>query len=118
MRWTQTFIPTMKEDPADAEAPSHKLMLRAGLVRQLMAGAYTYLPLGYRSLRKAEAIVREEMDRAGAIEIRAPHQQLPADAADAVPDSDEVPERGTAAVRDCPDERVPDEGRVQLQLVG
>lgn len=72
MRWTKTFIPTMKEVPADAEIPSHQLMLRAGLVRQLMAGAYTYLPLGYRALRKAEAIVREEMERAGAIEIHMP----------------------------------------------
>ncbi len=72
MRWTKTFIPTMKEIPADAEIPSHQLMLRAGLVRQLMAGAYTYLPLGYRALRKAEAIVREEMERAGALEIHMP----------------------------------------------
>ena len=51
MRWSQTFIPTLKEDPSDAEIPSHKLMLRAGLIRQLMAGAYTYLPLGLRALR-------------------------------------------------------------------
>src|SRR5437868_10454048 len=62
----------MKEDPSDAEIPSHRLMLRAGLIRQLMAGAYTYLPLGYRALRKAEAIVREEMDKAGAVEIHMP----------------------------------------------
>jgi prolyl-tRNA synthetase len=75
VRWTQTFIPTMKEDPADAEVPSHRLMLRAGMIRQLMAGAYTYLPLGYRALRKAERIVREEMDRAGAIEIFMPALQ-------------------------------------------
>ncbi len=75
MRWTQTFIPTMKEDPADAEIPSHRLMLRAGLIRQLMAGAYIYLPLGYRALRKAEAIVREEMDRAGAVELFMPALQ-------------------------------------------
>lgn len=75
MRWTKTFIPTMKEVPADAEVPSHQLMLRAGLVRQLMAGAYTYLPLGYRALRKAEAIVREEMERAGALEIFMPALQ-------------------------------------------
>lgn len=75
MRWTQTFIPTMKEVPADAEIPSHQLMLRAGLIRQLMAGAYTYLPLGYRALRKAEAIVREEMERAGAIELLMPALQ-------------------------------------------
>lgn len=72
MRWSQTFIPTLKEDPSDAEIPSHKLMLRAGLIRQLMAGAYTYLPLGLRALRKAEAIVRDEMDKAGAIELLMP----------------------------------------------
>lgn len=65
----------MKEDPSDAEIPSHKLMLRAGLIRQLMAGAYTYLPLGYRALRKAEAIVREEMDKAGAVELFMPALQ-------------------------------------------
>jgi prolyl-tRNA synthetase len=75
MRWSQTFIPTMKEDPADAEIPSHKLMLRAGLIRQLMAGAYTYLPLGYRALRKAENIVRDEMDKAGAVELFMPALQ-------------------------------------------
>ncbi len=75
MRWTETFIPTMKEVPADAEVPSHQLMLRAGLVRQLMSGAYTYLPLGHRALRKAEAIVREEMERAGAVELLMPALQ-------------------------------------------
>jgi prolyl-tRNA synthetase len=72
VRWTQTLIPTMKEMPEGAEIPSHVLMLRAGLVGQLMAGAYTYLPLGMRALRKAEQIVREEMDRAGAIELLMP----------------------------------------------
>ncbi|MEX2560745.1 MAG: proline--tRNA ligase [Pirellulales bacterium] len=72
MRWTQTLIPTMKETPEGAEIPSHVLMLRAGLVGQLMAGAYTYLPLGLRALRKAEQIVREEMDRAGAVELLMP----------------------------------------------
>ncbi|WP_397568494.1 proline--tRNA ligase [Schlesneria sp. T3-172] len=75
MRWSQTFIPTMKEIPSDAEVPSHQLMLRAGLIRQLMAGAYTYLPLGVRALKKAEAIVREEMDAAGALEILMPALQ-------------------------------------------
>lgn len=75
MRWSKTFIPTVKENPSDAEIPSHQLMLRAGLIRQLMAGAYTYLPLGWRSVRKAEAIVREEMDRAGAIELFMPALQ-------------------------------------------
>ncbi len=69
MRWSQTLIPTMKETPEGAEIPSHVLMLRAGLVSQVMAGAYTYLPLGLRSLRKAERIVREEMDAAGAVEL-------------------------------------------------
>ncbi|HVX14902.1 MAG TPA: proline--tRNA ligase [Pirellulales bacterium] len=72
MRWSQTLIPTMKETPEGAEIPSHVLMLRAGLVGQLMAGAYTYLPLGLRALRKAEQIVREEMDRAGAVELHMP----------------------------------------------
>ncbi len=72
MRWTQTLIPTMKETPEGAEIPSHVLMLRAGLIGQVMAGAYTYLPLGLRSLRKAEQIVREEMDAAGAIELFMP----------------------------------------------
>jgi len=75
VRWSKTFIPTMKEVPADAEIPSHQLMLRAGLVRQVMAGSYTYLPLGWRALRKAEAIVREEMERAGAIELFMPALQ-------------------------------------------
>ena len=72
MRWSQTLIPTMKETPEGAEIPSHVLMLRAGLVGQLMAGAYTYLPLGLRALRKAEQIVREEMDQAGAVELLMP----------------------------------------------
>jgi prolyl-tRNA synthetase len=75
VRWSKTFIPTLKETPADAEVPSHRLMLRAGLIRQLMAGAYTYLPLGWRAVRKAEAIVREEMEAAGAIEIFMPALQ-------------------------------------------
>ncbi len=72
MRWTRTFIPTLREAPSDAESPSHKLMVRAGLVRQLSAGHYSYLPLGLRALRKAEAIVRQEMDRAGAVELLMP----------------------------------------------
>ena len=72
MRWSQSLIPTMKETPEGAEIPSHVLMLRAGLVGQLMAGAYTYLPLGLRALKKAERIVRDEMDRAGAVELLMP----------------------------------------------
>lgn len=72
MRWTQYFIPTTKETPKDATAASHVLALRAGLIRQLAAGLYTYLPLGYRILRKVEQIVRDEMNRAGAIELHMP----------------------------------------------
>lgn len=72
MRWSEYFIPTTKEVPKDATAASHVLMLRAGLIRQLAAGIYTYLPLGYRALRKVEAIVREEMDAAGAVELHMP----------------------------------------------
>jgi prolyl-tRNA synthetase len=75
MRWTQTFIPTLKEVPSDAEVPSHQLMLRSGLIRQLMAGAYTYMPLGWRTVRKVAEIVREEMDKAGAIELFMPALQ-------------------------------------------
>jgi prolyl-tRNA synthetase len=77
MRWTKTFIPTLREAPSDAESPSHKLMIRAGLVRQLAAGSYSYLPLGYRALRKAEEIVRQEMDRAGAVELFMPSLHPP-----------------------------------------
>ncbi len=72
MRWREFFIPTTKEVPKDATAASHILMLRAGLIRQLAAGTYSYLPLGFRVLRKVEAIVREEMNRAGAIELHMP----------------------------------------------
>jgi prolyl-tRNA synthetase len=72
MRYSQYFIPTVKETPADAEVISHQLMLRAGMIRKLAAGIYNYLPLGLRSIRKVESIVREEMNRAGAIEILMP----------------------------------------------
>src|SRR5256885_9645566 len=77
MRWSQTFVPTLKETPADAEITSHKLLLRAGLLRKLTGGLYTFLPLGLRALRKVEQIVREEMDRAGAIEVLMPALQPP-----------------------------------------
>src|SRR5881392_1640725 len=77
MRWTQTFIPTLKETPADAEITSHKLLLRAGLLRKLTGGLYTFLPLAVRALRKVERIVREEMDRAGAMEVLMPVLQPP-----------------------------------------
>jgi prolyl-tRNA synthetase len=72
MRWSKTLIPTLKEDPADAEVVSHKLLVRAGFVRQLSRGIYDYLPLSLRVIRKIETIVREEMDRAGAQELLLP----------------------------------------------
>jgi len=72
MRWTNAFIPTLKEDPAEAEAVSHKLMMRAGFIRRLTAGAYTYLPLGWKILKKAEEIIREEINSAGAQELLMP----------------------------------------------
>src|SRR5438477_2579088 len=77
MRWTHTFIPTLKETPAEAEIVSHKLLLRAGLVRKLTGGLYTFLPLGVRVLQKIERIIREEMDRAGALEVLMPALQPP-----------------------------------------
>ncbi|MFC1570693.1 proline--tRNA ligase [Candidatus Omnitrophota bacterium] len=77
MRWTRSFIPTLKENPQEAEAVSHKLMVRAGLIRRLTAGAYTYLPMGYKVLRKAENIIREEMDASGAAELLMPALQPP-----------------------------------------
>ncbi len=75
MRLSRYFLPVSKESPADAQIISHKLMLRAGLIRQTAAGIYTWLPLGYRVLRKIEQIVREEQDRAGAIELLMPTMQ-------------------------------------------
>jgi prolyl-tRNA synthetase len=69
MRVSQMFIPTLREVPAEAEIPSHQLMLRAGLMRKLASGIYAFLPMGYRTFRKIEQIVREEMDRAGALEL-------------------------------------------------
>jgi prolyl-tRNA synthetase len=72
MRTTRFLIATQKETPADAEIVSHRLMLRAGLIRKLAAGLYTWLPLGLRVLRRVEAIVREEMDRSGAQEVSMP----------------------------------------------
>ncbi|MEX2222815.1 MAG: proline--tRNA ligase [Candidatus Rokuibacteriota bacterium] len=72
MRWTRSLIPTLRDDPADAEAISHKLMVRAGLVRQLAAGIYVYLPLGLRVIEKVSAIIREEMNGIGGQEIEMP----------------------------------------------
>ena len=75
MRATELLISTLKETPADAEVISHQLMLRAGMIRRLTSGLYTWLPLGLRTLRKVERIVREEMDRAGAQELLMPAVQ-------------------------------------------
>ncbi len=71
--WSQYFIPTLKESPADAEIPSHKLLIRAGLVRKLGGGLYTYLPLGLRVMQKLTQICREEIERGGGIELQMPH---------------------------------------------
>ena len=72
MKASRFFISTQKEAPADAEVASHKLMMRAGMVKKLGAGIYSYLPMGLRVIRKVEAIVREEMNRAGAVELLMP----------------------------------------------
>lgn len=78
MRYSQTLLPTLKETPAEAEVVSHRLMLRAGFIRKLTAGIYSYLPMGLAAIRKVENIVREEMNRAGAQELLMPMVQ-PAD---------------------------------------
>ena len=72
MRLSRYILPTLKEDPSDAVVLSHRLMVRAGLIRKESAGMYVYLPLGWRVLRKIIGIVRDEMDRAGAIEFLMP----------------------------------------------
>ncbi|HEY1331697.1 MAG TPA: aminoacyl--tRNA ligase-related protein, partial [Actinomycetota bacterium] len=72
MRATQLVAPTLRDAPAEAEVPSHRLLLRAGYIRKLMSGVYTVLPLGLRAMRRIEAIVREEMDASGAQELRMP----------------------------------------------
>jgi prolyl-tRNA synthetase len=76
MRLSRYFMPTLREAPSDAQIVSHQLMLRAGMIRQEAAGIYAWLPLGLRVLRKIEQVVREEMDRAGAIEVLLPTLQL------------------------------------------
>src|SRR3989338_4136059 len=75
MRLSHYFLPTLKETPADAEVKSHQLMLRAGMIRKVASGIYTWLPLGLRVLKKVENIVREEMNRVGALEILMPAVQ-------------------------------------------
>jgi prolyl-tRNA synthetase len=72
MRWSQTLIPTQKQDPADATIASHKLLIRGGFVRQLSAGHYTFLPMGWRVMRKIMTIIRQEMEAAGAVEVSLP----------------------------------------------
>jgi len=78
MRYSEMFLPTGREVPSEAEVVSHQLMLRAGLIRKLASGVYTYLPVGYRVIRKVEQVIREEMNRAGAQELHMPMVQ-PAD---------------------------------------
>ncbi len=75
MRYSQSFIPLIKENPTEAAIVSHRLMLRAGLIRQHAAGIYSWLPLGLRVLRKVENIIRAEMHAAGAIEVLMPTMQ-------------------------------------------
>ena len=75
MLFSRMLIPTLKETPAEAEAISHQLLLRAGMIRKVASGIYNYLPLGRRVLAKVEGIVREEIDRAGALEVLLPAVQ-------------------------------------------
>src|SRR5438105_7870446 len=72
MNASHFFISTLKEAPADAEVISHKLMMRAGMIKRLGAGIYSYMPMGLRVIRKVETIIREEMNRAGAVELLMP----------------------------------------------
>ena len=72
MRWSQAFIPTLRQDPADAEAASHRLLVRGGFIRQLMSGSYSLLPLGKRVAAKVEAIIRAEMNAIGGQEFLLP----------------------------------------------
>ncbi|MDD4900335.1 MAG: proline--tRNA ligase, partial [Candidatus Omnitrophica bacterium] len=75
MYWSKTFIPTLKDAPQEAESESHKLLLRAGMIRMLMAGVYSYLPLGYRALMNIQDIIRQEMQASGAAEVLLPALQ-------------------------------------------
>ncbi|HNS53503.1 MAG TPA: proline--tRNA ligase, partial [Syntrophales bacterium] len=75
MRYSQMFLPTVREVPSDAEVISHQLMIRAGMIRKLTSGIYSVLPLGYRTVKKVEQIIREEMDAAGAQEVYLPAVQ-------------------------------------------
>ncbi|RLA90250.1 MAG: proline--tRNA ligase, partial [Deltaproteobacteria bacterium] len=75
MRWTKYYLPTLKEVPSEAEIISHILMFRAGMIRKVSSGIYSYLPLGLRVIRKVENIIREEMNKKGAIEVFLPSVQ-------------------------------------------
>jgi prolyl-tRNA synthetase len=75
MRASQFFLNTLKENPADADLVSQRLMIRAGLINKLASGLFTWMPLGYRVLQKVEAVVREEMNRIGALELMMPNVQ-------------------------------------------
>ena len=72
MRFSELFGKTLREDPADAETASHRLLVRAGLIAPLTAGVYSMLPLGWRTVNKIEAVIRDEIDRAGGQELRMP----------------------------------------------
>ena len=72
MRWSHSFLSTLREAPGDAEVVSHKLLARAGMLTKVAAGIYSFTPLGFRSLKKMIDIVREEMDRTGALEVDLP----------------------------------------------
>src|SRR5881397_1565113 len=122
MRLSRFFLPILKENPKEAEIVSHRLMLRAGMIRQEAAGIYAWLPLGFRVLKKIEQIVREEQDRAGAIELLMPTLQL-ADlwrlysllsriAEDSLSHPVEIPRRAASALRRDARPRVLDEGRL------
>ena len=78
MKQSQIFIPTLRETPSDAEVASHQLMLRAGFIRQISAGIYTYMPLAWRVIKKIENIIREELDAVGGTEMLLP-TLIPAD---------------------------------------
>ena len=75
MRLSRYFLPVLKETPSEAQIVSHRLMLRAGMIKRLTSGVYTWMPLGLRVLRKVEMIIREEMNRAGAFEVLMPTMQ-------------------------------------------
>src|SRR3546814_20229745 len=96
MRLSRHFLPVSRETPADAQIVSHQLMLRDGLIRQTAAGIYAWLPAGHRVLRKIEQIVREEQDRAGAIELLMPTVQ----SADLWRESGRYDEIGSASCRE------------------